>query len=250
MLHQNVTAMKPALSYIISLLILLQLAVCADLIAQDETSPDVETAPVDTTSNGLSGDVKGKFGIELYLDYGKLATWFTDFEDKAEGGINIILFRRLAVLGEYGYAKLSPTEAYRNAEFYNSTGNYYRVGAGYIAQILPRTFYTVGLLYGSSSFEDEGKVFINDNLWDDFEQEFGDTGLSANWIELFLQTETEMKKVRGLMFGLNLRLRFQLDFPSRAPVNIYAIPGYGRNFDKSIPVANLYVKYLFRFKEK
>ena len=192
-------------------------------------------------------------GVELAIDYGKLLTLWTKFESKLEGGLNIRFKERIVLASEFGYAELDPLKAYDNALYYTVRGPYARLGLDYYTSYDPKSFYYFGLRYGMSVFEDEGKFLIDSDFWEDYGEEFGSTDITAAWWEIVVGTETYLNFLKKdpnspksrLLLGWKFRLRVLSDFENREEPTIYAIPGYGRTFDKTVPVLNLYVKYRF-----
>lgn len=193
-------------------------------------------------------------GLELALDYGKITTLWTSFESKYEVGVNLRFFERLVLAAEAGYADLHPLKAYDNALYYNVKGSYSRIGLDYYTSYDPKSFYYAGLRYGMSNFEDKGAFLIDSDFWEDYEEEFGSTGLTASWMEIIVGTETclhlfgskEDKPPQSrLLLGWKFRFRILMDFQNREEPRVYSIPGYGRTFDKTVPALNFYVKYRF-----
>ncbi len=190
-------------------------------------------------------------GFELAIDYGKLLTLWTEFENKYEGGINIRFFERIVLAGEFGYAELNPLKAYDNALYYTVKGSFARLGLDYYTSYDPKSFYYAGLRYGISRFEDDGKFLIDSEYWEDYEEGFGSENVEASWVEIVLGTETYLKLGKKnatnpkskLLLGWKFRLRILTDFENREDPGIYSIPGYGRTFDKTIPALNFYIKY-------
>ena len=220
---------------------------------------DVEKPPVEGQLSEEEGEEEiiepKKFfsGAEIYIDYGKILTLPTKFESKYEGGLNLRFYERLVLAGEFGYATLNPLKAYDNALYYTVEGMYWRAGIDYYMTLDAKNFYYVGFRYGSSQFEDRGKFLIDSEFWEDYQDEFGDTDLSATWYELVFGTETILQigqpdskiYINKLFLGWKFRFRILGNFENREPPGVYAIPGYGRTFDKTIPAVNLYLKYRF-----
>jgi hypothetical protein len=196
---------------------------------------------------------KKKFlsGVELAIDYGKLLTLWTEFESKYEGGINLRFYERIVLAGEFGIAELNPLKAYDNALYYTVKGSYGRIGLEYYTSYDPKSFYYAGFRYGMSMFEDEGKFLIDSEYWEDYEEGFGSTDLTASWVELIVGTETYLKIGKKdqenpkskFLLGWKFRLRVLMDFENREEPRIYSIPGYGRTFDNVVPALNFYLKY-------
>jgi hypothetical protein len=148
-------------------------------------------------------------------------------------------------------ATLDPLKAYDNAIYYTIEGSYFRAGLDYYLSVDLRNFLYFGFRYGLSQFEDRGKFLIESEFWPDYEEEFGDAGLTASWYELILGSETRLQigqpeskiYIRNLFLGWKFRFRILGQFENREEPLIYAIPGYGRTFDKTIPAVNFYIKY-------
>ena len=193
------------------------------------------------------------FGAEFLIDYGKILTLWTEFESKFEGGFNLRFYERIVLATEFGYAELNPLKAYDNALYYTVRGPYGRIGLDYYGAYDAKSFYYAGLRYGYSIFEDEGAFLIDSEYWEDYEDGFGSSDVTASWFEIVAGTETylrigkKMKEKEGekskLLLGWKFKLRFIMDFENRDEPRIYSIPGYGRTFDEIVPVLNFYVKY-------
>ncbi len=193
-------------------------------------------------------------GVEIYLDYGKVLTLATKFESKYEGGINLRFYGRLVLAGEFGYAVLNPLKAYDNAVSYTITGNYFRAGIDYYINLDKKNSMYGGIRYGSSRFSDEGEFLLESDFWEDYGESFGSDNLHADWFEIIFGSETRLnigKSAKeenprgGFFLGWKARIRILWHFENREEPRVYAIPGYGRTFDNSIPALNLYVKYRF-----
>jgi hypothetical protein len=200
--------------------------------AQDSLS----VSPVDSTS--------AKMVIpSFYLDYGKLLTAPSNFETKYEGGIELIFNDRWQLITELGIAELTPRSAYENGQ-YRSEGSYYRIGLGYVPKReKDRTSRLgIGIRYGKSSFEDQGGYVIESTseLQPDIEVSFDRRNLSATWWEMVFYSDKEMNN--WLTLGFQFRVRMMQDYDRFEDVDIYAIPGYGRAQDNSIPAVNLFIK--------
>ncbi len=190
-------------------------------------------------------------GVEFSLDYGKLITYPSKFENKLEGGVSLRFFQRLALAGEYGHATLDPLKAYDNVNYYTIQGNYFRAGFDYYMNIDQKNFIYFGARYGSSKFEDNGEFVIGSEFWGNYQDGFGSQNLMASWGELVFGTETKLMigkpdskfQIKNLFMGWNLRFRILGTFENREVIKVYAIPGYGRTADKTIPAINFYVKY-------
>jgi hypothetical protein len=235
---------------------------------QNELNSNSDTLLIDLSDslNILNRDIKSenkivpdslvtkKFisGLELVIDYGKILTLWTNFESKYEAGINLRFYERIVLATEFGYAELNPLKAYDNALYYTVTGSYARAGLDYYTSYDPKSFYYAGFRYGKSFFEDEGAFFIDSEYWEDYQEGFGSSDLTASWVEIVLGTETFLKFGKKsedpkskFLIGWKFRLRILTDFENREEPRIYSIPGYGRTFDNVVPAVNFYIKYRF-----
>lgn len=251
--------MRHWLNYTFSISLGLWILCCHDTIGQlDQSKPDslvaftaqdslqlnteVKTDPIDTTS---SIPVPLVSALSAYIDYGKIATLWTNFERKGEIGFLLNVKKSWFITGEIGFGVISPRSAYSNAD-YTSKGVYQRLGFGYQTQINPESNIRIGLRYGISNFEDEGVVKISTGtdptpIHDDFEEPFARKSLSANWYEVVLGSETRVTE--RIHIGIFIRLRIMGQYDEQKPIDVYTIPGYGRTFDNSIPALNLFMRY-------
>ncbi|WP_436516732.1 DUF6048 family protein [Ekhidna sp. To15] len=188
--------------------------------------------------------VKRTVSPSLYLDYGKLFTIPTNFETKYEGGVELLFLQKFPVIIEVGQAKLSPEGAYSNG-IYESEGFYYRIGTGYYSQFLAKNKIGISLRYASSSFSENGRIFIESpsGTQNDFIQNIVREDLKATWYEVVVYSDQKLTDL--FTIGVNLRLRILAEYDEQSPVDVYSIPGYGRSFDKTIPAANFFLKVTF-----
>jgi len=187
------------------------------------------------------------FTPSIYIDYGKLLTIPTDFETKYEGGIELLIKERFQLIGEIGMATITPEGAYSNGT-YESDGMYYRVGLGFIGRRDAKSNIGISARYASSTFDETGRIFIESasGVQENFVLNINRTGLTAQWWELMVYTDQRLLKESDLLWlGLNLRLRVLYEYDEQEAVDVYAIPGYGRTFDKTIPAANFFIKVKF-----
>jgi hypothetical protein len=116
----------------------------------------------------------------------------------------------------------------------------------YVFPFNPGTNFFIGARYGMSNYQDEATYTIESSLWDPYEDSFSRTGLSAQWVEVVAGTEEQFKG--NLYFGFIFRFRAMISLDNFSPFEVYAVPGYGRTMDKTIPALNLYIKYMIRFE--
>jgi hypothetical protein len=188
----------------------------------------------------------------IYIDYGKLAVSFLDFETKYTAGLELVFWEKLVITAEAGQMTLRPQESFQNID-YESTGTYFKAGGGYITEFKPG--FSIGLIarYGMSSFSDQGNIQIIDQtgIVGDYARSFSRENLSASWYEVALQSEKRLRLNKDVpeswlnktfSLGFYLQLRVLLDYDQQQGVDVNNIPGYGRAFDNTIPAFNLFVK--------
>ena len=183
----------------------------------------------------------------IYLDYGKLFTIPFNLETKYEGGLELLFMEHFPLIVEVGQAMLIPEEAH-SYETYESEGLYYRIGTGYVNQFTAKNKIGLTVRYASSTFSEDGRIFIESpgESQSDFIQNIRHEDLKATWYEVVLYTDQRLLKDSDLLtIGMNLRLRILAAYDVQTPVDVYAIPGYGRSFDKTIPAVNLFLKVTF-----
>lgn len=184
--------------------------------------------------------------IQLFLDYGKLLTLPFDFERKFEGGAQVLFENRYLLSFSYGHGSIWPKNAYKNVN-YNATGSYIKPGLFYQMTINPKNKISGGVQYGLASFDDMGHPTIESGsgLFEPYEREFSRTGLTANWWELGIQSESNWRGNFWLGFRLSFRKLIEYDNPGNPDVLV--VPGYGRTNSNSVPAVNLYLKYKLSF---
>ena len=75
--------------------------------------------------------IKIRSGLQFYLDYGKVATLISDFEQKFEIGIGYQFSNRFQPNFQYGTGSIETGAAIENGE-YASEGRYWNVGLIYL----------------------------------------------------------------------------------------------------------------------
>ncbi|MEO9869514.1 DUF6048 family protein [Ekhidna sp.] len=180
----------------------------------------------------------------IYIDYGKLLTIPSAFETKYEGGLELNFYDKFPLIIEIGQATLTPEGAYSNGT-YESEGIYYRVGFGYINQFLPKNKIGFSFRYASSTFNENGRIFIESpsGAQETFVQNIRRENLSATWYEMVVYSDRRLTDLFSI--GLNLRLKVLADYDEQDPVDVYAIPGYGRSFENTVPAMNFFLKVTF-----
>ncbi len=210
-----------------------------------ESIDSVEIATADTTNN-LN---ENYFHIYISVDYGKLITTAAQFDTRHELNLGVQFAKNLRATADFGYAKLAPPDAIENGT-YSSSGNYYRIGLDYMLNIAPKTYLSFGGMYALSNFKDEGTVETVSEVWPSLNQSFTRNGFTSTWAELVVTSEApvlnrDLGFFSNLYWGVKFRLRFLIDRPEPENFDVYAIPGYGRTFNNTVPAANLFIMYKF-----
>lgn len=192
-------------------------------------------------------DAKRLLTPSIYLDYGKLLTIPSNIETKYEGGIELLLSERFPIIGEFGSGTLTPEGAYANGT-YESTGTYFRIGAGYLSQHKPKNKIGISFRYARSTFDETGRISIESpsGAQSTLIRAIDRKGLQATWWEAVLYTDRYLLKDSELLsIGVIFRLRVLQSYDEQPEVDVYAIPGYGRALDTTVPVANFFLKVNF-----
>lgn len=211
----------------------------AELAKSDTTTiNEPDTSILDTTK--LNRPRIRDFGV--YIDYGKLIGLLVDYEMKYEGGARLIFGNNIFIGAEVGNATINPKMAYKNTS-YEVSGSYMRIGLGKLGALNPKTNIGFGVCYAMANYSDGGttKLTSPSGLHEDTLQEFSRTGMKANWYEFNFISESQLNKF--VYAGLNLRVRVMGNYDAQSPLDVYTIPGYGRTFDKSLPAANLFLRF-------
>lgn len=184
-------------------------------------------------------------------DYGKGIESLVNNQQKWEAGITVSLFTKVRLVGEYGYGSLQPANVINNGTYF-SEGSYFRIGGEYVFTIKPKIYLSTGILFAQSSYADRGSVSIGSELWKDIEADFNRDGLSANWFEWVLNTESQTFRnaqniLNNLYWGTRIRIRYLNTEIAQPDFDIYAIPGFGKTYSTVVPAVNLFIKYRLDF---
>ena len=177
----------------------------------------------------------------ISVDYGKIATLPTDFEQKIEAGIGFRLGRHLIPVFYAGTATLTPENYIKNGQ-YTSEGWYIRAGLEYMLSLDTRNNLLFGVRYGLSNFSETGEYIVSSDLFDDVTGTESREDLNASWGELIIGSEMRLGESRFYTGGY-FTLRILAKRTEFDPVDTYSIPGYGRTIDKSVPALQLYLKF-------
>jgi hypothetical protein len=190
-----------------------------------------------------------EYYLHITVDYGKLAETVIGDQVKWEFGVGGLFFDHYNFTAEYGYGELLPKNVINNGS-YKSIGNYFRGGFDYVFQVAPNRSLAVGLLFAYASFSDEGTIIIESDIWDDLNKTFQRQDLSAQWLELVINTEGPVfKSENGLLsniyWGTKFRTRIMLTESETDEIDIFAVPGFGKRFRNVMPAVNLFLKFRF-----
>jgi hypothetical protein len=177
----------------------------------------------------------------IMVDYGKLATLPTDFEDKLEGGIGIRIGKHFTPVLYVGSSTLSPGSVIENGR-YSSEGWYIRSGIEYYKSLDGKNNLLLGLRYGYTMFSESATYIISSPIFEDVTGFVERSDLSASWAEVVLGSEMRLGEGKFYVGGY-FTLRVLINREEFDPIDTYSIPGYGRTFDKSIPALQLYLKF-------
>ena len=197
-----------------------------------------DVSGIDSTENIEN---KNTVSFAIMVDYGKILTLPFKFENRIEGGFQGVFLKKYLVALALGTSTLSARQAYTNGN-YQSKGNYFRLGIGYLAPLDAKHDFEIGLRYGNSTFDEkieyvlESKSGIQSTFIDRQDRH----QLNARWWEIVFYTDKKINKLFSI--GMYINFRFLLDYTSFYPLDVYAIPGYGRSFDKVVPAVNLVMK--------
>jgi hypothetical protein len=214
-----------------------------DSLAEIEDSASAsQVQQIDTVDNGKVPVIRR---LELSLDYLKLISLALPAETKMEGGLAIITKPNVGISIEVGYGAKMPEDHFKNAE-YRVEGIYGRAGLRYVIPFNPTANFYIGAKYGMSRYEDEATYTIESSLWDPYQDSFTRTGLSAQWAEFIAGSESQFRG--NFYLGFIFRFRAMISHDNFSPLEVFAVPGYGRTMDKTIPALNLYIKYMIGFE--
>ena len=243
--------MRQLRTYIISVLVILApcLGYTQDSLAVEQSNQD--SLAVEQSHQDSLVIEQSNLGLTIYADVGKGVESILNKQVKWEFGVGVLLSQKYYFVAEIGYGSLNPQSVINNGS-YTSEGNYYRAGFEYVFTIVPRTYLSTGLMYAHSGFSDYGNMKIESELWDNLDESFERNDLSANWLEVIINTEAPLSKtgmgfLKNFYWGVRFRLRILTSDITQPDFDIYAIPGYGKTYSNVVPAANLYLKYRIDF---
>lgn len=192
--------------------------------------------------------------VGIVFDYGKVFGYLTGFEKKNEIGLSLNIKKSFVLLAEVGFSTLNPNDSYVNAD-YEVKGMYFRIGGGVTKAIKAENNISFSVRYGSANFEDIGIASVRSasGLYDTYEQSFSRKSMTSSWFEFVLGSEKrirpkDLNEKPKLYMGFYFRVRVMNKYDIQEPFDVFAIPGYGRTFDNTVPALNLYLKYIISSK--
>ena len=186
--------------------------------------------------------------IGISPDYLKLHTLLLDESEKWEAAVNLTLLEKVSFVGEYGIAKLTPEDAYKNA-VYISEGSYFRVGADYHLTVIPSNYLLFGIRYSRSTYDESIDYTSENPIFPNTSGSVDRSSLTAQWFELVISSEKKVKRLFKkdipdfLSLGFRLRLKSYLDYEEFEIYETKEIPGYGMTNTSLNPEINLYLKF-------
>lgn len=223
-----------------------------DIVNVNNKAPDNKPAARSTEKNKKervkspdSLKIKINSGLQFYIDYGKIATLVSDFEQKYEFGIGYQFSFKVQPNFQYGIGEVEPSTAIENGK-YLAEGSYWRAGINFMVPLDNINSLFLGVKYAQAQFDDSGSYEITSELWPTFTEEFSRSGFTADWYSIILGSEKKLMNGQFIIGGQTgvriLNERDEADF-----IDIYSIPGYGLTSGKSNPFLNLYIKYHLKF---
>jgi len=187
------------------------------------------------------------------FDYGKALVSAAGFEQKYEGAFSLLFFDNYYLTGEIGTGNLQPKNGIQNGK-YQSEGNYYRIGGGYLKAINSTSKLGLGVRYAMSTFNDLGEYYVESRSGsqDDYSEQFERKNLEARWVEMVLTSESKVRLKKSdpearinqlFSLGFHLRLRVISSYDRFSPIDVYSVPGYGRTVNNPNLALNLFLKF-------
>lgn len=217
------------------LIFIFSILICYSSYAQEEAALDTLTNIPDTVTT-----IENRpFSIGVYADYGKLFTYWTDFESKLEFGA-IAQYNSWGAGFEYGTAELTPFRPYRNGDA-SVEGSYMGGYLQYYVRIDNKNDLFAGFGYYTANFDDEVVFEIESDLWGKHEEIITRKDLNASWWAIRIGSEQKLTRVIYLGGVFEFRIKKHLDETER--LMPYAIPGYGKSRNTTTPALNLYLAF-------
>ena len=179
------------------------------------------------------------FSVGLYTDYGKLLTYWTDFEQKLEVGATAQI-NSWGIGFEYGVAEIMPFRPYKNGDaFIEGTymGGYFQ----YYLKIDNKNKLYAGLGYYTGTFDDQITFQIESDLWGNFEQVIVRKDLNASWGAIRIGSEQQL--IRFLYLGGVFEFRIKTHLDKTEQIMPFTIPGFGKAKNNTTPAVNFYLLF-------
>lgn len=155
-------------------------------------------------------------------------------------------FHRYLVVADFGY---SASGFHANGAEYNNDGNYWRLGidANFLTRDKDRNAFFLGLHYGRSSYNESMTIVSEDPLFGTLTDNFSNTGLQANWLEL--NGGLKVKIWKWMWLGYTARYKFSLKSDESKEMLTHEVPGYGRTNNPATWGFNYYVFIRLPFRK-
>ncbi|MGK7392664.1 MAG: DUF6048 family protein [Candidatus Cyclobacteriaceae bacterium M2_1C_046] len=206
---------------------------CFNSFAQEEVRLDTLTNTPDT----VTIIDERPFSVGVYGDYGKLLTYWSNFEKKMEFGA-VVQYKAWGVGVEYGLAEITPLRPYRNGDAYVN-GTYFGGFLQYYVRIDDNNNLFGGFGYFNSTFNDEITFEIESDLWGKYEEVISRENLTASWWTIRIGSEQKLNRFLYLGGVFEFRIKNHLD--ETESLMPYAIPGFGRANSSNTPALNFYL---------
>jgi len=187
--------------------------------------------------------------VGVQVDYGKISSFFLDFETKYEAGLFVKFQNRYQLVMDVGKSALSPVDVLDSND-YRASGNYMRLGVDYVIAKDPANRLFGGLRYGKSNFSDQAQFFGEDPNLIRYPVGLQRDGFKADWFEVVLGTEGQFMGNLNIGFLIRMRILYKFEQPGEGEMPVYRIPGYGRAEDRTSPALNIFMRYAIPFKSK
>lgn len=198
----------------------------------------------------LADSARGRFfpgGITIGTDAislirSRTSENFTGWEVNAD-----VDFHRYHVTTDFGNWK---THYDLKNGYYESGGNYYRVGVdiNFLLKDPERNMLFLGIRHGRASFTDSVNYSFVDDQLDRIDIHGSNENISGNWMEGTAGLRVRVWKF--IWLGYTARMKFRLRVKGEGPIKTYEVPGYGLTYKTNWWGFNYQVLVKIPFKKK
>lgn len=164
-------------------------------------------------------------GIRFGLDVVPLArAEFAESFQGFEGVVDFDIYRYYPTV-EFGNSSRSFIS--ENGNSYQNEGRFWRAGAdvNFMKKDPDKNIFSLGFRYGRSTYSESASLNTVDPLWGNFQRDFSNTDLSANWLELTTSLRVKIWKIFWL--GYTARFKGALRKDQSQTLLTTDVPGYG-----------------------